>query len=160
MSVTTNAIKHAVSVGYYIDEDGNVFYKGRQRKSDLSRTGYARFRIRDSRGKCVNVPVHRLQAYHKFGDSVFRDDIGVRHLDGNKVNNKRDNISIGTQSENMMDRTKEERVAHGRYANSFLIKHDAAKIKKDHELGMSYSGLMKKYGISSKGTISHIINKR
>ncbi len=38
-------------------------------------------------------------------------------------------------------------------------KHDHAAIVADYHNGMTYKQLMQKYGISSKGTISHIIKK-
>jgi len=107
-----------------------------------------------------SIPVHRLVAYQKYGDELFREGIEVRHLDNDPNNNNEENISIGNHSENMMDSLKEIRDKKAKYASSFITKHDAEAIKKDRELGMKYKDLMKKYNISSKGTMSYIVNKR
>jgi len=43
--------------------------------------------------------------------------------------------------------------------NTYAKKHDHAAIVVDYHNGMTYKQLMQKYGITSKGTISHIIKK-
>ena len=147
--------------GYYINKNGDVFFKNKRRKVNYDAHGYARFGVKDERGKVISVMVHRLQAYQKYGDRIFEKGIQVRHLDNDCKNNNWDNIGIGTQSENMMDIPPEKRKERGVHAASYNIKHDAVKIKNDYSTGeFSYRDLMKKYDISSKGTMSHIINKR
>ena len=107
-----------------------------------------------------NVPVHRLQAYQKFGDKIFESGTVVRHLDGNSLNNNFDNIEIGTQQENMMDIPTEQRIAHAKHAASTQIKHNADEIKQFHAKSCSYAKTMEYFGIKSKGTLFYILNKR
>jgi hypothetical protein len=163
MSISNDAILRASECGYRINEDGFLYLKDIKRKFDFDRYGYARFRIRDKRGKVVNIPLHRLLAYQKFGDAIFSDGIQVRHLNGICSDNRWDNIDIGTQSENMKDRSPEERKKTSINTASFRITHGEDKvisIRKDRELGMLCEELMNKYKISSKGTLWFLLNKR
>ncbi len=121
MSVTNNALKHAHKVGYRVTREGKVLYKNKPRKLDYNRYGYARVRVRDERGKVVNIPIHRLLAYQKFGECIFDDGVCVRHLDGDPSNNVWDNIETGTQSDNMLDRDPDERMAHAIKASSHIM---------------------------------------
>lgn len=84
----------------------------------------------------------------------------VRHLDGNYLNNSESNIDLGTNSDNMMDIPKGVRVSRSSNASKKYSDELAQAIKLDKENGMSYKELMIKYDISSKGTLSYIINHR
>ena len=55
------------------------------------------------------VLFHHLVAYQKFGDEWLYSDLDVRHKDNNSLNNKEDNIVLGTRWENKMDIPIEER---------------------------------------------------
>lgn len=111
-------------------------------------------------GRLLKVYFHRYQAYLKFGNSLYEDGIMVRHLDGDLLNNSVSNIELGTNSDNMLDIPKEKRIRKSANANKKYSDDLVLEIKADRERGMSYKDLMEKYHISSKGTISNIINKR
>lgn len=70
----------------------------------LNPNGYPKFtyRFKGERSKST-VRVHRLVAYQKYGTRLFEDDTEPRHLDGDKLNFRLENIAIGTHSQNMMD---------------------------------------------------------
>jgi hypothetical protein len=57
-------------------------------------------------GKQTTIPVHRLVAKAFLGDRP--EDMQIRHLDGNKLNNHVDNLCYGTAQENAQDK-----VLHG-----------------------------------------------
>ena len=59
----------------------------------------------------------------------------------------------------MMDIPKEKRIKKAMHATSFRKKHDHKAIYDMNEAGMSYKNIMKKLGISSKGTISFAVNQ-
>lgn len=146
--------------GYSVDKQGSVWYNGKLRVPSSNR-GYMEFSVRfDGEKHPQNVPVHRLQAYQKFGYKIFESGIVVRHLDGNSSNNSFDNIEIGTQQENMMDIPAEQRIAHAKHAASAQIKYNADEIKQFHAKSCSYTKTMEHFGIKSKGTLFHILNKR
>lgn len=100
--------------------------------------------------------MHRLQAYQKFKDKIYEDNIVVRHLNGNSLDNTFNNIGIGSPSDNAFDRPKEDRIRHGRLAASFNIKYPKEltdEIKEFYNNCRSYKETMGKYNISSKGTL-------
>lgn len=141
--------------GYYVDKNGVLFNK-KDEKISLSKTkkGYFSFNIRVNGSKPTRSFVHRLQAYQKFGEKIFDEDLVIRHLNGDSTDNTYDNIGIGTASDNMMDVPKEKRIIN---ASNPTYDHEA--ILKDRKNGFTYKELMEKYSIPSKGTISFIINK-
>lgn len=109
----------------------------------------------------MKVKVHRLQAFQKYGLSVFRRGIQVRHLNGNSLDNSISNIAIGTCRQNAMDKEQSTRVAVAIKASSKnrkLSDKVIKEIRSDRLNGDTYKELMVKYGITSKGTMSHIIN--
>lgn len=148
-------IKHSIKMGYRVLEDGQVI--GLKRKPlnlYLNKTGYLSFSIRKEDKNNTNLNVHKLQAYQKYGDLSIQEGIVVRHLNGNKQDNSYDNIAIGTQLENIIDMTPLQRKLN---ASSPI--HNHLKIIEDITSGMSYKQVQEKYNISSKGTISFIVNK-
>jgi hypothetical protein len=143
--------------GYYVDKEGNLFNcKGQKLSTSKNNkgNGYLSFNIRLNGSKPTRSFIHRLQAFQKFGENLFDDNILVRHLNGVSTDNSYDNILIGTQFDNMLDIPKEQRIL-----NASNPTHDHENIIKDRTLGYTYKQLMEKYGISSKGTISFILNK-
>lgn len=155
---STNAIILAAKKGYSVINE-KVFYKGKNVSLTINTKGYYSFAIKDSRRKVKYIMLHRFTAYFLFGELIFDKNLVVRHLDGNKLNNSISNLAIGTQSDNMNDIPKEIRIKNAIYATSFMRKHDHELIIKDRLSGMKYSDIMKKHNITSKGTLSFIINK-
>jgi len=129
-------------------------------------TGYYQFSIRWNTGgrgfpSRHTVFVHHLIAYQKYGKKAFAAGMQIRHLDNNSINNSYSNISIGSASDNSMDRPPEDRYAHAvRAATDRRLFTDAEvdEIRRLHADGWTYSKLMEEFGISSKGTMSHIIH--
>lgn len=141
--------------GYRVNNDGEVLgLKGFPLSTKVVNiSGYNYFSFRDNGSREV-VLTHRLQAYQKYGERMFEEGIVVRHLNGIRTDNSWSNILIGSQSENMMDKPLNQRRKDASHP-----KHDHNAIIKDRNNGMSYDLIMKKHNISSKGTISFIINK-
>lgn len=154
-----NKFEILLSRGYTMDKHGNLFNpKGIEIKGYINTKSNYSIKVTAIRvdGKGVNIPFHRFQAYLKFGNEIFKDGIEVRHLNGDSLDNSFENIDIGTHSDNMQDIPKEKRMLKSALAN---LKHNHKAIIDDRKKGMKYSEIMLKYGISSKGTVSHIINK-
>ena len=157
------AVKHANEKGYKILSSGPVMSPfGKLLKMKISSNGYAVFSVR-YKGDSFPVLVHRLCAYQKYGDVIFSCDC-VRHLDGNRLNNAHENIEIGSFSDNQMDKPKNIRVMSAKKAShSYSMKYndeDVCRIKDYHSKYGGYNNTMKKFGISSKGTLHFILNKR
>ena len=152
--------KYIVYCGYKVDENGNCFNKkGLKVNGTKNKNGYITIGVRIN-GLTAKIQVHRIQAYQKFGDKIYKKGIEVRHLNGVASDNSYKNIEIGTHSENMMDQSKEARETKASNANKKYSDKLILEMKTDSINKISYNGIMKKYGISSKGTLSYILNKR
>lgn len=113
-------------------------------------------------GKDVTVPWHRLVAYSKFGDEMFRPGIEVRHLDGNVQNNSFENISIGTKSENSLDKLPSVRLKAARAAakkRRKLTHSEVISLRKEHAAGTMQKDLAVKYQIG-KDAVSRIVRRK
>jgi hypothetical protein len=141
--------------GYTMTKEGQILRPdGRVIVGSVTNGGYRKFSFRDKKHKSYAVKFHRFQAYFKYGDKAFEEGVVTRHLDENPANNYWDNIVIGSQSDNMMDIPKEKRIL-----NASNPQHNHQDIIDDHNKGLNYRELMEKYDITSKGTISFIVNK-
>ncbi len=108
---------------------------------------------------------HRIQAYLKFGNKLFEKGIVVRHLNNDKLDNSYSNISIGTNLDNYHDKPDEQKqndivrlAIVGAIAG--IRHHNVKDIQNFYKQCRSYSKTMQEFGISSKGTLWYIINKR
>lgn len=83
---------------------GNIRYKGRaNRKLQLSNSGYLYVGVRDN-GKFMNLRVHRLVA-ETFLPKIDGKDF-INHIDGDKTNNRVDNLEWCTASENEIHKVR------------------------------------------------------
>jgi len=173
----------AYAKGYRV-VDGNVFTPGgRQLTLRVQRTrgrGYldfsARLYSRAVSKHSHHICVHQLVAYQKFGDAVFEPGIVVRHLDGDCRNNLPDNIALGTDHDNYMDRPPEDRMQHACIAATHKRKFSDEQMEKiraffveatawdaEHRrrgsktVPSAFERTMTEFGISSKGTMHHIL---
>ena len=149
----------AFDKGYRINKDGVVKYLNKIVGGSM-RNGCKQFGYRDSENKIKRCKFHRLQAYQKFGNKIYEEGMVVRHLDGNPLNNNWDNIEIGTDYDNHMDIPSEVRMNVAIKATKGTIRWDYKAIRAMYDSGMYYSQIMKETGITSKGTLSYIINER
>jgi len=152
MSKTQEAIRLAHLKGYRVIDGQVVSPHGIVRKCTVhldKRSGYMvlRFNIGAGDGKRFPVRVHQLVAYQKFGEAIFAPAVQVRHLDENSLNNRDDNIAIGTQSQNSLDqpKTKRQRRATG---NQTHTPEFIAQLRADHAAGLGYKRLRAKHGVS------------
>lgn len=157
MNKSKETLLKAVEKGYKIINGVIYNPKGRVLSPISNRHGYLYF-------KAVGyiVFIHRLVAYQKYGDRIFEDGIEVRHRDNDKINNIDENILIGTHSQNMMDLPEKQRIKQAQYAANLQRKYtdeEEDEIRKYHE-GKTYEQTMKKFGISSTGSLYYILNRR
>lgn len=158
------ALLKVIESGYKV-VDGNVINPdGQLRMLRIDTRGYYVFSMKiNGVSHALNVDVHRLVAYQKYGDELFEKGIEVRHLDGDKLNNSPDNIALGTHSQNMMDIPKEQRLnisINAARKNRRFNDNDMMNIRMDHEKLKSYKKVMNKWGITSKGTLHYILNTK
>lgn len=155
---TKDRVVKAFDLGYRVLDNGDVVKCGKKRKLYYNkRNKYGKYYCFGIKIGVItySVPVHLLMAYQKYGERYLTAQC-VRHLNGNSLDNSIDNIEIGTFSDNMLDIPKEVRIRKSALANR---KYNSDEIRIYRENGHSYKEIMERYGISSKGTISYIINK-
>ena len=148
---------------YRVDVNGSIWTRRRRNGAGLlpnnkwrevngkDRDGYIEF--------CYETKKIRA---HRF---VYRMLVGkldsnlvVCHMDDNKSNNHPSNLILATQRVNNLHRVKNPnyKPVIGHYKVTPEI---AEKIRRNHSDGMSYSQLVKEWGLC-KSTISYIINKK
>lgn len=110
--------------GYSVTSDGRVIKPDGKQAKTWPRNGYQVF----SGTKHHKCKVHRLQAWQNFGDKIYQPGIVVRHLDGNPNNNSAENITIGTDTQNAMDRDPAARWVHAQTAVARAVKHSHSEI--------------------------------
>lgn len=119
------------------------------------------------KGKIDKLFAHRLQAFQKYGEEMYKEGIVVRHLNGNSLDNSFNNIAIGTNVDNALDIPKEKRKEMSVVANKAsmrkIIKYDQNIVDKAvymRKQGMSYAKIAKALGISTKSQAIYIVKIR
>lgn len=154
----------AVNKGYRISFDGCVYNpKGIKLNGTVNIKGYKKFGLKNKNSEDHPIYYHRLQAYQKFGDKIFEKGIMVRHLDGNPLNNSYDNIEIGTNSDNQMDRSPECRKrtsinASRKMQDRTRSYEERCIIYEKLRIGIPYKTIEKENNIN-RGTLSFMKNK-
>lgn len=166
MKVNRKVLEEFFKRHYYVSKEGKVFNNQNiELKGWLDDRGYLKVGLRIKDYKIPkSVKIHLLQAYQKFGNKIFEENIVVRHFNGNAVDNSWDNILIGTHSDNRLDIPKLIRIesattASRKMQDNSRTYEERCKIYDDLNSGLTYSEIMKKHNISSKGTLSFMKNK-
>lgn len=155
MSAFSYREREAADRGYRVADDGSAFSRRMKLKPFPNSLGRLFISIRSAGGKCS---VHRLAAFQKWGEKIYTEGLEVRHLDGNPTNNAISNLALGTHSENMLDIPVEKRVATATRASHVARRHDKQAVQDFYATCRSYSKTMKRFGISSKGTLHWLLN--
>ena len=109
MGVTEQRVKEAFQRGYYVTKDGKVF--GPRKQISIKLHGKQRYPTISTNwgGKVYGIPAHYLAAYCFYGDKVFDQSLVVRHLDANTLNLSKENLCLGTHSDNNLDKPSSAR---------------------------------------------------
>lgn len=153
--------------GYTALADGTIIgVKGKPLKPTPNTKGYLKFGARVN-GKVRTFQVHAVvcEAFH--GEKPF-PEAQVRHLDGNKLNNRADNLAWGTSAENAADTAKHgTRMRGERLPTSKLTEAHVKEIRTRYATGGAWEvvggvrmqDLADEYGVTLK-TISLIVNRK
>lgn len=163
LSINNQITIEAYNRGYRINDNGVLINKtGMPLKGFVTNTKRTPYRMSTMRmnGKNVNFYHHKLCAYQKFGAKTFKADC-VRHLNNDSLDNSPSNIALGSIKDNYYDIPLESRAntakkiaAMSRWASK------AKEIIEFHKQVRSYKETMKKFGISSGGTLYYILKKK
>ena len=144
--------------GYKVTKDG-IFLGVKENVLTTKNKGYFRASIKVD-GKERTLFAHRLQAYQKYGDAIYEKGICVRHLNGDKSDNSFDNIAIGTNRDNMMDKPKAERERIANIASKQTIKYNKDEvIEYYNNCNRSRKKTIERFGMSKAG-LHYILNDR
>jgi len=159
LSDKNKAVVDAFNRGYRISECGKYLDTPFSRLYMKNFTqGYPTFGYRLN-GKKINVMWHRLKAYQKYGNDLFKEGILVRHKNHIKTDCSCENILIGTAKDNTEDNPREDILKYVLNATDKWRKYNATEIKEFYNTCKSYKQTMEKFNISSKGTLHFILNK-
>lgn len=158
---------------YYVEKYGNIYVsnygeaknkKGkillkRQKKSKLNNYYYIRVNYTENGiRKIWQNSIHRLVAYC-FIDSPYNKP-EVNHIDGNKLNNRCDNLEWVTRKENMEHAKKHNLLSDKSCENNGrrkLTKENIITIRRMYNEGISKYRLAKLFNVGWT-TIKHIID--
>lgn len=133
-------------------KNGKTFQlKGRVLKPTKTNSGYLQINLTQNHHRFY---VHRLVAQYFIGH--LNEGLQVNHLDGNKLNNRAENLQICTPSENVIH--SYEKLNHTKH-NLRLDRETAQSIRFEYSKGkISQKALAQKYGVSVM-VVNRIINK-
>lgn len=160
LSLQNQSIIDAYNKGYRITDSGKILNpKGIEISGTLNEK-YKTFSFRFF-DKSRSLKVHKLQAYQKYGNKIFETGIIVRHKNNNSYDNSKENILIGTYSENTLDIPLEKRIQNTtnstkirqKYSNELIIYIRYCYINKKY----TQIELSRMFNIPKSG-IHHIIN--
>lgn len=145
-------------------ENGVIFHtKPKIKKHFINHSGYCLVSLKFDIGKKKSV--HRL-VLEAFNPVDGMDELQVNHKDGNKLNNRLDNLEWVTQSENIlhayrMGLCKPTSGAGSEGHNSKLTDKQVEEIRHRLSVGdyTSQSALGKEYGVA-QSTISYIKHRK
>ena len=150
-------LKQIQASNYYVSEDGKIFNKkrGKYLNGSLDKSGYLRFRLE---GK--NVSIHRM-VLETFSPRPDMNLLEVNHIDGNKTNNKLENLEWVTHQENMVHAVNNNLTQN---CSNTGIKNGRAKLTEDQVRAIrqdtrTCQEIANEYGLV-KSTVSAIKNYR
>jgi hypothetical protein len=149
---------HPSADGYRVSDDGRVqcrlrrgpnprgFTDWRELKPTLRSDGYLKVSMRID-GRQRQRLVHTLVAEAFLGPKPPAND--VRHLDGDKTNNRLSNLAYGTRAENVADTRRHGRLKIGeRHAGAKMDEAKVRELRRMRADGWSFGRLASRFGIA------------
>lgn len=139
--------------GYSVSRDGRVYSMRRHRLGLRERVarpnhgGYLQIALfRESESRRLTVGHIVALAFLPPRPSAAHE---IRHLDGNRQNNRADNLAWGTRQENIDDRERHGTTARGsRTGTAVLTENAVREIKQRLRVGETKADLARSFGVS------------
>lgn len=155
----------AIFDGYAVGDDGSVWsrrslnghgYGPWHRVIGDVANGYRRVGLRVG-GRVAHKSVHRLVLAAFAGD---RPDLEVRHLNGDRTDNRLTNLAWGTAYDNAVDRERHGNTLRGEsHGRARITAADVKAIREMARSGATKAALAAQYGLGTT-TIGHIITRK
>lgn len=159
------------AAGYFVTVDGEILSTHassraivrpdgfRTMRGGLGKNGYLTVRLRVGAGAYRTAYVHHLVADAFLGDRPEWHQ-EIRHLDGDKLNNRASNLAWGTRLDNQGDPDAVAKRRLGSRSNlAKLSEPDVVEIRRGVESRAPKRALAARFGVST-ATINHIIAGR
>ena len=148
---------------YTITSDGEIYSdnSGKMKTRNKGNTTYQIINLMRENGKKKTFRLHRL-VLMAFNPIENMDKLEVNHKDGDKTNNKLENLEWCTSSENQTHafRTGLQQARRGQQSNfSKLTKEEIEDILKMRERGMLQREIAEKIGCT-RSNISYILSNK
>ena len=136
---------------YYVTENGRVFsmHSHKELRQTLNSHGYPSVRITVG-GQRKRIAVHRLIAaeFHGLKPS---DKHEIRHLNGDKTDNRAVNLCWGTRKDNANDREKHGNTVRGEnHPRAKLTEANVREIRRRRAEGEAYTLIAKRFGVTAE----------
>lgn len=169
-SKDTQILKFAFEKGFRVVNCEPISPYGSIVPTKLTSTGYKCFSLSippgivgNEKRLVRNVTLHRLIAYEKFGEELFKPFTVVRHLDQNCLNNDPSNLVLGTQLDNTLDMNQQllrETCLKAAKATRLLSDEKLEALRFDYyHKGLTYRQLAAKYGVKY-GSVGSLIHRK
>ena len=132
----------------WLSEDGEIVSLYRKKAMRLKPTMSGSYFAVGVGEEKKTTHIHRLMAESWFGPAPFPRAV-VRHLDGNRFNNKVTNLACGTHAQNSADQ-----IAHGTHAagerngNAKLTRKAVAEMRALRTAGRTFKSIAGEFGVS------------
>lgn len=146
------AVQNASRRGYRVREDGSVVSPFGRVLTASVRRGNRYLKVQCGRDQ---VFVHQLSAYQRYGPRTLHEGMQVRHRNGDHLDNRPNNLLLGSAAQNHADIAPEVRKAFrqkGQRASSLkrrkLTPDQVREIRHRREDGVSLRKLAAAFGVS------------
>lgn len=138
--------------GYFIDAEGNAYseMRARPRKvlSPMNVKGYLQVRLYKGDGTSQWFLIHRLVA-EVFELNKPKGAYQIRHLDGTRNNNHKDNLAWGTQWENAQDALRHNTTRRGQISGRAVFSEEEVRdIRRLARTGHTRRAIGKMYNVN------------
>lgn len=141
----------------YTKDEKEKWYKGRELQIFQTERGYCYVNITSSKGTTTQYKIYRLVATC-FVDGKKRGKTQVNHKDGNKENNKSENLEWASNKENSKHAQSNLLYCQGsKHPHSKFSEDEILKIREQYKSGASQAELRKKYHVSN-ATMFNIVH--
>jgi hypothetical protein len=157
LTFTQRRILEAVERGYHVKNNKLFGPKGELKIVAYGKQKYPTFSTNWG-GRVYGIPTHKLAAYIYYGTDSFYPGLVVRHLNGNVLDISKENIVLGTHSDNNLDKPPEVRKKAAIKARASQPKESFnAKLTQEKVLFVKsfYSDLQGKK--APNGTVSNLV---